>query len=269
MTLGAFNSQLFAVVAFSSDSNPSGSELAKATSYSLRRLGPTLAEACQLLWHERLPFGNWSAYGLAKAERELARKAAMPLLYADSSVKGQTESAIKTAVWGLIDTLGIFSQSWAKETSWTELSGRLARAMKEVREKLPSHILPALQDEVQGEGEPCASSVSSSGSSSSSSSDSSDSASVSSDVEPEDSVDLAEFAHGVASHLKVHFLEDDGSLPPCAKGVDIEPDGYGIGYRMLAKRGRVACKTCCARFSTTPEAIAARCAELTPSVADA
>ena len=85
MTLTAFSAQLFAVVAFGPSSSPALEELSKASSYSLRRLGPTFAEACNLLWHERLPFGSWSAYGLAKAE------AAMPFVYADSAVQGQAE----------------------------------------------------------------------------------------------------------------------------------------------------------------------------------
>ena len=104
------------------------------TSYSLRRLGPTLADSSFLLLHERLPLGCWKADGLPKAEREAARSAKMPLLYADSSTKEQVESLVKEAVWGMIDRLYIMSAGFDSDTlTWAALAPRMRYTMNRWR----------------------------------------------------------------------------------------------------------------------------------------
>ena len=60
MTLSAFNKNLWAVSAYASELLGDGGPAAKRTSYSLRRLAPSLANTCGLPIHERRPFGNWT-----------------------------------------------------------------------------------------------------------------------------------------------------------------------------------------------------------------
>ena len=153
------------------------------TSYSFRRLGPTVADSCNLLWHERLPFGNWSASGLAVAERALARQARMPLLYADSSTKEEAEVAVKAAVWGLVGNLGLLVSASEGDLSWAQLTPRLKSSMEAWRQD--NRIMEKLRDLVTSKAvERGASSSSSSGSSSSSSSSQSSSSSSSSSDDP-------------------------------------------------------------------------------------
>ena len=272
MSLGAFNKHLFAIAEFSDSLQSENGTRPKLTSYSFRRLGPTVADACNLLWHERLPFGNWSSSGLAKEERELARKARMPLLYADSSTKDQAEIAVKSAVWGLVDSLDLLESTLSGEVSWATLSPSLREALtvwrfsdtaRPVLNKLCEAATPAASVEASGSlraasptGPPRSSSSSSTSSSSSSRSPSVDSWS---DPEPESAALFTEFLHGQDVDAKVHFRMPDGSVPACARTVNFKSDGTGIGRDALLSCERTPCKTCCARFATTPRALLKLC----------
>ena len=87
-----------------------------------------------LLLHERLPFENWKGEGLSKADRESARRARMPLLYADSSSKREVEIAVKSAVWSQVDRLNILAANLpADGVTWPALAKRLRHAMNRWR----------------------------------------------------------------------------------------------------------------------------------------
>ena len=132
MSLNGFSSALWAKTAFV---RPDAA-LAEVpfTSHSLRRLGPTIAGAAFLLLNARLPFGNWKADGLSKAEREAARKTQMSFLYADVDTNRAIEVAVKTAGWCLIDRLPILSGgAGVSRLSWSDLAEPLRRAMAEWR----------------------------------------------------------------------------------------------------------------------------------------
>ena len=110
-----------------------------------------------------------------------------------------------------------------------------------------TQVMPATRDKPRPDDEACEPPSSSS------------SPPESSDVEPEDSLDLAEFARRSGRRDKVHVPRVDGGLPPCARNVTVEPAGYGLWYHMLAASNRAVCKHCCRKLATTPEFIASRC----------
>ena len=129
MSLHVFNTALWRPAAFKSSP---GNELRPLfTSCSLRRLGPTTtANTALLLLHERIPFGNWKGEGLSKADREAARKAKMPLLYADSSSKMEVEVAVKAAVWNQVGRPNILATNMAPDdVTWPALAPRIRHAM--------------------------------------------------------------------------------------------------------------------------------------------
>ena len=99
----------------------------KRTSYSLRRLAPTLANACRPLLHERRPFGNWSGAALAKEGREAARNAKLPLLYADAATKQEAEQAVKSVVWGLVRCMCTLVPAF----TWTTSCGAFSDVFQE------------------------------------------------------------------------------------------------------------------------------------------
>ena len=146
MSLGNFNRTLWAVSAYGlSGMDPK--TVPKRTSYSLRRLAPTLANACRLLLHERLPFGNWSGAALAKEEREAARNAKMPLLYADAATKEEAEQAVKSVVWGLVDCMCTSVPAFTWATSWGAISPVFQKKVVEWRlGGMPDCLLSAQQD---------------------------------------------------------------------------------------------------------------------------
>ena len=102
MTLSALNRVLFLL---SSGGGAGACEgvTRSATTYSLRRLGPTLADIFGLLLHERLPLGSWTAEGLSRQEQATAKAAAMPLTYLDSTAKLDSQRLVKTLVWEAVD----------------------------------------------------------------------------------------------------------------------------------------------------------------------
>ena len=132
MSLHVFNTALWRSAAFKATQDD---ELrAPFTSYSLRRLGPTIADTALLMLHERLPFGNWKGEGLSRADREDARKAKVPLLYADDSSKQEVEVAVKTAVWSQVDRMNILTTNMAPDSvTWPALAPRIRHAINRWR----------------------------------------------------------------------------------------------------------------------------------------
>ena len=104
------------------------------------------------------------------------------------------------------------------------------------------------------------SSSSSSADSSEASSSSGDVTSEESDAEPEDAIALAEFAHGSERDHAIHFVDESGELPWCARNVHVEPEGFGLGWADLRSRKREVCHHCLKRFSAKPEDVRARLA---------
>ena len=266
MSLNAFNSALWTQTAFA---EPSATpRVAPFTSYSLRRLGPTIAASAFLLPHEVLPFGNWKADGLSDVEKEAARKAQMPLLYADTDTKATIEVAVKTAVWCLIDRLPTMCRDGdLSRCSWSQLSDPLRRAMAEWRGLTPDVQKWAPEPAAPSKGKAKAA-ESSSSSSSSSSQASADEAGQNPDEEPPDSepdwdlleppaaLGLAEWVVGSRRSARVHFLLLDGSRPKCA-GAKSKSELPGFGLLDLRNSGHAVCSHCCTRVGITPEALEA------------
>ena len=273
MSIGAFNSNMWAISVFGLSLTKQDGTETKRTSYSLRRLGPTLAQVCKLFLHERIPLGNWTGACLAKEERAAARAAKMPLLYADGASKEEAEMAVKTAVWRLVDGMRGFVPSATWASPWSAYSPTFEECMMEWRSKAAPKCMTQMEQvpiEPPSRRSRTADSSSSSSSTSSSSSSSSsrvavagaESSGSNSDAwsipESVDALEYTEFAHGTPSDYKVHFLTEDGDLPGCAHGVEVPPEGFGLGLADLRRRGRLVCHKCCRRFSTTPDALAAR-----------
>ena len=207
----------------------------------------------------------------------MARKAQILLLYADSSVKDAAQVAVKTALWAMVDSLESFGSASSEGPSWASLSPFLKEAMAVWRQapasvQATSPIVALAAQECSPAGKrpgkkrarASASSSSSSSSSNSSGSSSSTSSSESSassweEVEPIESALLARFGHGPGPTDKIHFLTEEGSMPGCARGVVPDSDGYGVGADAILVAGRMPCRSCCAKFATTPEDLLARC----------
>ena len=240
MSLAAFNRTLFQITGLR-DKDMIQNSRPTLTSYSLRRLAPTLANTCGLLLHERLPFGNWRGEGLDKVEADAARKAALPLLYADGASKLDMQKAVKTAVWQIVDRL-VSKELEAGKSQWTDLASSF-------RTQLAMHRNTGYNDKEvplpqEAPEYPEHSSTKSSSSTSSSNSSSSDL--------PEEAFEWAEWAHGSNKTDKIHFLRN-GSLPGCAMKVFVSDENFGVGVDSLKQRNRPVCATCAKRLGTTPD----------------
>ena len=266
MSLHVFNTALWQTSAFKTGKDDNLRP--PFTSYSLRRLGPTIADTALLMLHERLPFGNWKGEGLSKADREAARKARMPLLYADSSSKMEVEVAVKTAVWSQVDRLNILAANQDVDSvTWPSLAPRMRHAinrwrldtgdLKKWEFELPTASPPlVLRDAEVEDSRPPDTSTEPPPLDSSSASCSS--GTEWEDIEPPAAIECAEWIHGPLPHHRVHFQLVDGTLPSCARDVVPDPDGFGVGLVELHATGRTVCMTCCRRLGTTLEALEAQ-----------
>lgn len=216
------------------------------TTYSLRRLGPSLAEIFGLHFNKRLPLGSWRAAG--KEERAAAASAEMPITYADAASKLDSQRHIKTLVWGAVDVaLAGAGSDTALEAHRLVFRSPVAEWRSGFSTATDAPAVAASPTTAHhNDGQPAASTLppsSSSSSSSSSLSDSSDRAGG----------DVAEWAHPPGDRAKIYFLAPAGSLPSCAMGADIA--GSGVGLLAAKNTGGSFCKFCLRRLNISdPEA---------------
>ena len=159
---------------------------------------------------------------------------AMPITYADTSTKLDSQRHIKTLVWGAVDAALAGSDC---NTSWEAHRTAFRAAVAEWRGGLTTSTsaVASSPPPCHNEEQPAASASRLSSSSSSSSSSKSDSS-------DRGGGEVAEWAHPPGVRAKIHFLTPAGSLPNCARGANIA--GSGVGLPAAKETGRSLCKFC-------------------------
>ena len=202
------------------------------TARSLRRLGPTIADAFVLFLHERLPLGTWLSDGLLKMEAATAKSAEMSLTYLDDAARLEKQKVIKSLVWQTVDRVCTPSRS---AEPWEAFRPEFVEATAQWRRSGTS-----LPEEVAGTQDEAALSPSSSSSASPSSS-SNDSSAVS--HAPQLTAQFAEWGHSDGAHTMVHSLTGNARImPPCARGTAATV--FGIGLTSAEETLRTVCSHC-------------------------
>ena len=192
----------------------------------------------------------------------------MPLLYADSSSKMEVEVAVKTAVWNQVDRLNILATNLAADAiTWPNLAPRIRHAvnrwrmdtgdLKKWEFELPT-VAPPITGDQPRDASPRPPATELEPLPSDSEVASSSAGTDWEDMEPPAAIEFAEWIHGPLPHHRVHFQLVDGTIPKCARDIQPDPDGYGVGLVDLFATGRRACRSCCRRLGTSLEALEAQ-----------
>ena len=209
------------------------------TARSLRRLGPTIADAFVLFLHERLPLGTWLSDGLLKMEAATAKSAEMSLTYLDDAARLEKQKVIKSLVWQTVDRVCTPARS---TEPWEAFRPEFVKATAQWRQSGTSQ--PEEATEAQDEA-----------------ASSNDSSAVSDAAQL--TAQFAEWGHSDGAHTMVHFLTGNARImPPCARGTAATV--FGIGLTSAGATLRTVCSHCLKRLGlrrgesagvTTPAAV--------------
>ena len=216
---------------------------------------------------------------MGNTEREAAKKAKVPLLYADASSKEDIEGVAKAVVWGLQPSLAAQVGSktppgriWLQLSDELSLLGECTECLSRWRRpRLPPRTLCSKMMRGGARSSPPLPPGSLSNSSSSSSppsgavssdSDSASNADEWSGTEPPDSPAFVVLTWGSEPWDKLHSLNVCGDLPlsssptiPCAKKTETASAPRGVGREGLRSVSRPVCKHCLRSFPCLRQAL--------------